>query len=199
MSHAGRDFFVTLTPPRSRTFRPQVVKQFTRTPRRPPTSYADALNSEFPSLPTKPGGARSSDPSDRILNLERLVQSLVGLLAHSGVQLPSDVQSMLHSSGAHPKDASTMDVEESDADSDPYQGDWHEGMPAPKDDINDAHVEEAPKRPRIQFEKVSPAARLRWAHAASPLSALGLGSCQGGWELSLALCCPNMGTFPGSD
>ena len=91
----------------------------------------------------------------------------MGLLISTGVDIPPHIQSLLHGSdiksSTQDDDHDMSDDDDDECDhGDDYNGDWHEHMPRPPHkDIDDAFVEEAPKR-----QKTAPAPKdcLSWAH-----------------------------------
>ena len=100
LEHAGRDFYITLSPVSARPPRNPSAKQFVR-PQRPRSQSPPGNSEDFPALrgsrqPTSWNSPSPSDASSRTTHLEKLVASLVGLLASQGTQLPQSVQSLLH-------------------------------------------------------------------------------------------------------
>ena len=174
LSLQGKDYYVTLVPAKARSFKGPIVKQLTKARRKDAPTYAQVVHADFPPLSGQgTGHASSPKPPDRIAQLERLVQSLIGLIAHSGIDSPSDIQADLHGSvpsHSHQHVDNDNDDNDSNWDDDMHDlfpnGDEHDhdGDQNDDDDPDMAPAEGSSKRQRTVN---TPAAGdvLRWSHA----------------------------------
>ena len=161
LTHAGKEFFITLTPMTARPPRNPMVQQFSKPAKPRPAPY-NATSQDFPSLPQKKQTQHSRGPhphsEQRIAHLEDVIHRLIATLIDKGHTVDPKILDSLSQSEplSRQKPCSEPDSDIDFDSGNEYMGDTHESQPA---------IPKEMTQPAKKQRQHPPPPTMTWAHA----------------------------------